>query len=334
MKKRFFSIILSLGLLLSVAVPALAAAEPEPTPEPEYRLVKVVQMIDGAAEYVHSFAYGQGGYLPTEVTYVNDPSYPVTITYDEAGRVISYQNQAGTANSWLYDDEGDLAEHSSAFSVLSFTYEQHIKYTYDEAGNKLTETSEVDRSDGGTYSGQTEYTYDEDGNLLRETLEEDAYGESRSSHTEYTYDDAGNRTGYTKTSTDAAGSETTEECAYTYTFDEEGRIATETSTKNGEADDTTTYAYDEEGQLIEEAHDSGDVTRYYPSPLFEAEWVTAPSIEYSNFSLEFLDTAGNSAYRLDFTIDDPTATYDDNGYLIKVDDGAGETIELTYEPVA
>ena len=351
MKKRMLAALLALCLALSLGTAALAAEEPETTPEPEYRLVKVTSAygyawLDDIEETSADLTYGHGGCLPTEVLVEllsSGGQVKIMAVYDEAGRLTSVQESVplgvgvpdlGGSATYVYDERGDLVE--TAGDGGCYEYE----YTYDEDGNCIQEKRTG--TDGALceIAEMTEYIYDEAGNRARaertydydysvsplEDVMEYIHDEdgslrddctSYTSVIEYTYDEAGNCIREEETGTRSDGTAFTRTTDRTY--GEDGRI-------------TTTIKTDKK----EEASTS------YAMPLLSASWTVCteyasdgPYTSSSIFSVSIKDSAGENAVSFScFCNGEPTLTYDDNGYLIKADDGAGNYIELTYEPVA
>ena len=298
MKNRVFCIVLTLGILLSLAAPAVAAAEQEPTSEPEYRLTSVsCQRIHATEPDTYSFTYDNGGYLPTKIKEASAFNETETvISYDENGRVMSYQRSGQHPHTYLYDKSGKLLEETEMETMVFYN-------------------PELDRDIANDFI----YTY--------------------------TYDEEETCTGYKKTIIDEDGGEESLNYEYEYTYDGAGRIAARSELCAGKLLNTTTYTYDDGGRLLEETREepTGDGNlisyyQYYWMPLLEGIWERA-SNDWGGFSLFLRDAAGRPICRLCYSdlyeeFGEPTLTYDDNGYLVKMDDGNGCTIALTYEPVA
>ncbi len=331
MKKRMFSLTLALSLLLALAAPVLAAEEPEPTPEPEYRLTKVV----GQTEY--TFTYSQGGYLPTEV--LSYGATCATASYDEAGRVIAFQD-SHSSRAYDYDEDGNCVRSESANDFGDGPYTYVAEYTYDEAGNRVRKETTDTESSGAVSTSVTEYAYDDAGDCAREEhTYTDSDGTESTKVTEYAYDEDGNCVREETTSTESDGSESTGVTEYTY--DEDGQVLSEVITSNGEHSMMSyTCTYGEDGRSTK-TYDNGKIDTTYETPLVEVIWSTGSTtysdgsaITYNSCVLLFFDSMGDTLLITDCNCDgEPTLTYDDNGYLVKVDGGAGNTVELTYEPV-
>lgn len=327
MKKRVFGLALALSLLLALAVPALAA-EPEPAPEPEYRLARVV--IQGA-EY--TFTYGQGGYQPTEVLQ-NGVSY-ATASYDDAGRVTAYQD-GHMSDSYVYDENGDCVQKEETVDLGDGSYTTITEYTYDEGGNCVRSEGTQTGSDGSVYTSVTEFAYDEDGNCVREEKTgANSDGSMSTEVTEYAYDKDGNRvrTEYTRTDGDEVYTEITENA-----YDGAGQVLNEVVTVNGEKYSESVYTYSEDSRSITKTRDNGNVFVEYETQLLDVAWNKAAygSFSTNSCSLALKDSTGSrNLFETSCSCDgDPALTYDDNGYLVRVDGAAGNSIELAYEPVA
>lgn len=203
-----------------------------------------------AATATRSFTYDGDGQVKTAAT-------------SEAGAVGARDHQAATAESFGYDDRGDLLSASGSAGSSSFSYDDDsapltrtdaagtTSYGYDTAGrlstvddassgtrltygyNKLEQVSSVKY--GAT--GQTRtFGYNDSHELTSDTL---VQGATTLSGITYGYDDNGNLT--SKTTTGVAGAS-----ANTYTYDYADRLAT---WNNGTT--TTDYSYDASGNRIQ-----------------------------------------------------------------------------------
>jgi RHS repeat-associated protein len=180
-----------------------------------------------------SYAYDAAGEL-TQTTLPAANGYVETRTYDPAGRVVEVENRSGTFNlsSFTYTLDpvgnpiriirtGTLPEtqtltYDANDRLTSVCYQElcsngndpHISYTYDQVGNRLTEsrasgttTYSYNAADELTQAGSASFTYDEDGNELSadgRTFSYDlasrvASTASGGTTTSYGYDGDGNR---------------------------------------------------------------------------------------------------------------------------------------------
>jgi RHS repeat-associated protein len=166
-------------------------------------------------------------------------------SFDGAGRRTAFINEDGETSSFGYDGFGRLIEVSGAIGTAA--------YTYDEAGNLLTQTDALGRI--------TRYRYDRLNRMIEKRYPDGA-------REQLAYDAAGNMTART----DANGKSTTFEydvlgqlitktlpgnviVRYTYTAD--GRRS---STTDGRG--TTMYMYDGMGRLSRVTHPSGQAIDY------------------------------------------------------------------------
>jgi RHS repeat-associated protein len=167
--------------------------------------------------------------------------YVETRTYDEAGRVIEVKSAKAGAelvrNTFVLDEVGNPGSMTTQDGVVDLSYddlyrltkvcydapcdtagEPYIHYTYDDVGNRLTET----RTDDGSNPITTTYTYN--------AADELSQTSSSVGTNVFAYDLNGNQT--------SAG-------AWTYSYDGANRMIT--------ASDTTTsvaYSYDGEGKRL------------------------------------------------------------------------------------
>ncbi len=194
--------------------------------------------------------------------------------YDNMGNAIETTDNTGAVTANEYDEMGQV-ESSTVKPDAESEYGLETAYTYDDAGNVLTQTA-PDSTTITTYdklsrplnvsvsggSGSTEYTYDsvvngklvntmtdaEDrtttytfdckGRLIWETI--------GTKTTQYTYDANGNL--LTSTLTD--GAYPTESAETVYTYDELNR---NTSVTYSEDDEYILYAYDNNGNVLQKS---------------------------------------------------------------------------------
>ena len=99
-------------------------------------------------------------------------------TYDENDHLLQsrYPNTGGTVK-YVYNAQGRLAE--------TLDDAHRIVYTYDESGNRLTETRTVSEA----FNRKKEYAYDAHNRVTKETI---TYANNRSETTLFTYDEDGN----------------------------------------------------------------------------------------------------------------------------------------------
>ncbi|MYS21865.1 RHS repeat-associated core domain-containing protein [Streptomyces sp. DvalAA-14] len=199
-----------------------------------------------AATAKRSFTYDGDGQVKTAAT-------------DEAGSLGARDHQAATAESFGYDDRGDLLSASGSAGSSSFTYNDDsspltrtdaagtTSYGYDTAG-RLSTLNDASSGTQLTYgyntleqvssvkygaTGQTRtYTYDTAHRLKSDTL---VQGASTLSGITYGYDNNGNLTSKNTVGVTGASNNV-------YTYDQSDRLA---SWNNGAT--TTNYSYDASG---------------------------------------------------------------------------------------
>jgi len=204
----------------------------------------------------------------TRVTYP-DNNFETT-TYDALGRVTSRTDPNGKVTQFVYDNLGRLT--SVTQDAGSGGLNLVTSYSYDEVGNRLTQTDAKQHTTSYQYDqrgrrthrtlplGQSEsYTYDVAGNLLSRT---DFNGKI----TTYAYDNM-NRL---SSKTPAASFNTV---PVTFTYAASGKRATMV-----DASGTTTYTYDGGDRLLQKVTPQGTISYTYDDAgygLGQVQTVTA-----------------------------------------------------------
>ena len=255
----------------------------------------------------YSYAYLEDGKTQkTETVYLNSTDKAVTVAvYDYADRLVEQQNPDGTRTKTLYNANGTvdrqisangsstcykydglnrLAEQWSPFEIANGnTFYTYTKYTYDKAGNKISEKTGKDKvtlwtipesyivKDYTYYKNgklkavsdaqgrRTEYIYDADGNMIRQSVYTDS---THKLVTEFEYNhlqkisskkqqaEAGDIYGNTFDSSEAL------ELVTTYTYDKNGNVKTSTTPEEV----TTTYEYDALDRQLSQSRPGTDET--------------------------------------------------------------------------
>lgn len=302
MKKRFFSLVLILVLLLALAAPCLAEEE-----TPAFRLAKLTITSDGIVREI-TFSYDDGGWLPTQFQRGDDT---ITVEYDDAGRRVVYTEPTYTYQ-YVYNEAGQLAETTWQFdSSWQGNTAGHIVYTYDEAGNMIRQ-----EEDTGDLQTVIDCVYDEHGNAITQTTSAPG-GEPDVSTYSYEYNDQGLMISQTYDITQPWGRFTG---TYTYEYDEQGRL-----TRESYDDGETRFYY---MPLL-----SCEWSRMIWTDFDESG--ETGSQENISLNLYLKDAVGQQVTNWDCSMTgEPTLEYDDNGYLVRAFDADGNNIEITYEPVA
>ncbi|MCC7103628.1 MAG: RHS repeat-associated core domain-containing protein [Chloroflexi bacterium] len=214
-------------------------------------------------EIVTQWAYDDAGRMTT----ITDPNgHEARFEYDEEGRrtkeerAVTLAGQSGpgchgisgafcTAKRWTYDEVGNVtreyqgigtassqAEVSRGFNWNPVNLLEELEdelgyvthYTYDEDGNRLTETVPIDASTSST----TTWTYDEVGRLLTEAKTAGA----QTITTTYSYDKLGNR----------ATHEGPKNQGTTYHYDKHSRLDQVTDALNH----ASSFSYDKNGNRL------------------------------------------------------------------------------------
>ncbi len=330
-----------------------APEEPAPTPAPEYRLTSAsVRFADEMwAQYDYTFSYDGSGYLPTSFQRTvldGGEETTVTIVYDDAGRITAKDDSDGAHAEYTYDEDGN-----TTYTFFGHVAEDGTVTTESETTQVFEDGRLVEEIWSATFyineksipgTCTVEYNYDEAGNMIRSDMDY-AYedGTTSTASYEYEYDDHGKSIRDAYISTDADGNEFSFEAVSTFAYDEHGNVIHEERTQTDQAGGSITtvydteYTYDDAGNILSEkstvtSDDSGYSSGAYHLPLLTVQWWE------DSLTVMLLDSAGHSVFDMNnnrlYSIDDAELTYDDNGYLTRIDDGAGSYMEFTYGPVA
>jgi RHS repeat-associated protein len=223
----------------------------------------------------------------------------------------------GGTTTYGYDALGNL-------QTVTAPLNRTTGYTYDNNGNKLSETDAnthttnyqydaLNRLTKVTYpdSSTTQYSYDFRNNVIDTT--------DQAGHVAHNVYDAGGRLSNVTTAYGTADAATT-----TYTYDNAGRKASETDPLNH----TTTYSYDEAGRLTSTVDAQSHTTKYAYDDTGNQVSVTDPNNHITQSQYD-------ARRRLQKTIyNDQTTTqytYDGPGNLASVTDQAGKVVQYTYD---
>ncbi len=209
-----------------------------------------------------SYTYDKNGNLLT----VTDKNGTISREYDELNRVTKYTDTFGNEIGYEYDKIGNLIK-------LTYPDGTAVKYTYD-ANNNMTSVTD--------WAGRvTRYTYDEN-NLVTKVVKPDK------SVTTTTYD-----TAHRITSSVERRSTGSLISGYKYTFDDLGRISTESCLDKGTK---FWYTYDSLSRIVHKL-----TTDLYGNHMYEE------SYEY--------DAAGNIRYTTDNCCEENSYSYTSNNRL-------------------
>ncbi len=201
---------------------------------------------DGKAAYSNTYTYDSAGRILTHDT--NDSHYATGHTefsYDAAGKLVTetFSNSENyTAKTdFTYGPEGKIAEKVTVYDKQ----EDRTVYTYDENGRLVKEERTVRAGEKVLQSSSVEYTYDEAGNKLTQT-------EIREGNPvrveEWTYNEAGKVLTYRELDGKGNVGE-----GMKYVYDKNGRLEEETFYRGESAEEAAVYVYDEAGRVIKYA---------------------------------------------------------------------------------
>jgi RHS repeat-associated protein len=265
----------------------------------------------------------------TRITY-NSRKQPITITdpmgristntYDAKGNLLSTQDPLGNTTTYTNNAQGSpLSVKDPLGNITSFVYDAgrvfqqtdalgtSSNFTYDNNGNKLSQTITRTKSDGTRETLLTRYEYDGSNRLLRTTRPDgsilqtayNAIGQQSDAidalghKTHYDYDNNGRlvKTTYPDGTTE------------TSTYDANGNRLTSTDRENR----VTSYSYDVLNRLIQTTYPDGATTQ----TVYDAVGRTIKTI----------DAAGNATQK----------AYDDAGRYISTTDALGHLTRFGYD---
>jgi RHS repeat-associated protein len=248
-----------------------------------------IQVVTNPLGYSTTYEYDDRGNTVQEV-YADGGI--VKKQYDSRGNVTSLTDQLGYTTKFYYDSTGKLTKESDALgNIATYTFSNgYLQSITDELGNITTIKTDDQKQTlttinaKGTESIITPTSLMINGVSLVSNITEDALGR------------------YSSVNSQGIN--------YKYTYDNSGRLLTDThtvTTAGGSKDATTTYEYDKNGNITTIQDEFGRTTQ------FEYDKV--------NQLIAITDYLGTKT----------TATYDSVGNLVRVDYTDGTTKEYTYD---
>ena len=250
------------------------------------RQVKETNQLNHATEYEYDLAGNQ--------TAVIDGNKNKTVyTYDGLNRLVSQTNAEGGMFEYRYDSFGNTA---GTTMYGGGDEKAATTYTYDAAGNLLTETSPL--------GSVTTYTHDKEGNVLTQVDE-------NGKQTAYTYDKL-----YRMVSRkDADGTAT-------FAYDKAGNM---TSAKDGNG--TVAFAFDALSRTTKVTNEDSTTTAYTYDAASNRLSITYPDGKAVTTAYDIL---GNVKSQTDHDGTGITYTRDAEGRTIKEGHSDGSTTEYDY----
>jgi RHS repeat-associated protein len=277
-----------------------------------YRTTRIIDPTFGITTY----AYDDKGFRSKVVDATGRTE---SMTYDETGNLLSSTNAAGATAYFGYDVSGNLTSRRDERSTSSTDNTFKTTFTYNAAGDKLTEVSPPtsEQTSGVTKSWTFTTGSENDGwgtvppGLLR--TENPGQGDD----TVYLYDDNGDL----RRKTDAAG------LATDYTYDGLGRLVS-TTIDWGAGTATTTQTWDQVGNLLTEVGPA--VTDTLAAPPETHQKQTHNTYDGNNNVTQVVvsDTGSSSSPTPARTT---VMTYDDADRKVSTQDPEGGTSSVTYD---
>ena len=195
--------------------------------------------------------------------------------YDPAGLLAATTDAMGRITNYTYDHDQELIEQSQTdlcstaspcttiapctptAQCTTGTTGTMTVYTYDGAGDKVSQAVSMTRSGGVKATTTTNYTYDPNGWVLSQTVDAPPSGATSTAGyadrtTSYTYD----ADGHVATTTVGTGSGA---AVTSDVYNPDGTLASQT-VQDGTVNDTTSWTYDQNGQPLTETSPLGNVS--------------------------------------------------------------------------
>lgn len=207
----------------------------------ERRLLTSMTAATNDTELSVEFAYREEG--KTAVATGLTSGVTVTFAWDDNGRIVSIlekSNGGSYSIAYVYDEAGRCTERSV---TRDDALASRTELTYNDEGKLLTECTYLP---DGKISGEKTNTYNDQGDLIAESSKWMGSVPSVKKYS-YTYDENGRPS--IRITSDEKGKRV---ARLQYTYDDEGRVLSETSYGSGDESTRIEYTYDDNGNLIQE----------------------------------------------------------------------------------
>ena len=307
-------------------------------------LNRVIEKIDANQNSIY-YSYDGNGKLIRETKVVETVDGPAefvrTYQYDAAGRKTRYTDFNGNVEEYVYDKAGNLI----AKTLHDSQYDIRTEYAYDTTGRLISQILGAGTADARSYSisydsegrknsstdplGQvTRYFYDAQGNLLEKTLNGvrlEGYLYDANNRPIQISDGNGN---ITRVEYDAVGRKTALIDPLgnkkTYAYDSVGNLVEETNALGNK----TSYSYNLLGKRIKETDVYGNITRYAYDKNGNTVSVTDPS---GNKNMVYYDSMNRKIAQEDALGNTTTFDYDALGKMVKQVNALGEVTDFVYD---
>ncbi len=301
---------------------------------------------DGTRESSTTYTYNDQNQLIGIIHKEGDTEVAAyTYTYDVSGRVltesVSYDSETAKTTSYEYDAEGRLVEtaypEGNGIGTITYEYDSYGKllkikrdnnvireYVYDSF-NRVASIKDFDKPGNSSYTLKT-YAYDEFGRTISMVYTEDGDTSKVLENYTYSYDKNDNIVSETRISNlpaeDSMINETRD-----YEYDSYGRLVKSIITDHT-ADDTevvTTYEYDAVGNRVKQTED-GAVTTYEYNGLNQLEKAETETEEV----LYAYDARGNQISESNSTTGEVVETvYNVAGEMVSLQKKSNDVVTFT-----
>ena len=259
--------------------------------------------VDKAGEATRTL-YDDTNFNPYQITYPDGTKEE--LEYYPNGKLKTKTDRANHKTDYFYDDKGNLEK-------VHYDDGSEEQYTYDDNRNvlskKIIDKNKKEFITHNTYVGN---------NLVDTEL-------PNKEHITYTYDPD---VSYSQMLTKTVGDKTTKYFYYEDNDASEGHLKGLLQKIETQLGLTTEYTYDQAGRLITETNQYGGVTTYTYDAMNRVKSIKNPAGKLHTFKYDFM---GHKIEEKDFNGNITKYEYDANGNMIKTIDAEGNEYRFEYD---